>query len=280
MGKLQPSYQQRLFNDEELGLPMHDRIVRWVDLRLKNDPSVFLEALNLPHQRDDLGACLGWHSEAIQNFGALSTRVVSKGPEAFLAMRAAGQKPTPPRVEISPRTWERPIKTERGATIGFVDLSVIISVSTLLLRTSTYPVHNEASLRMEVLAEALGDREGSFVYDGANVWTKGNCEKRKLDSIAIPEGYAGIFGSKDGLHFLHSAEWSIDYNGPHSFNLYVEVKTKLRSVGELMRQINLYRTHIPKGSRFIVVAPVDQLEPETREILQEQGVGVVPYMSN
>jgi hypothetical protein len=55
-------------------------------------------------------------------------------------------------------------------------------------------------------------------------------------------------------------------------SLLFEVKTEIRSCGELMRQINLYRTHETQG-RFFVVSPDDRFKPT----LASEGVGFVEY---
>lgn len=67
-----------------------------------------------------------------------------------------------------------------------------------------------------------------------------------------------------------SSEWDITGS---TRSLIVEVKTALPSLGELMRQLNLYRLAY---SDVIVVAP----DNSYAEVLAEQGILFVPYQDN
>jgi hypothetical protein len=47
MSKLKQTYQQKLFNDEELGLVEHDDIVRWTDKLVRHRPERLFDALGI-----------------------------------------------------------------------------------------------------------------------------------------------------------------------------------------------------------------------------------------
>ncbi|MBE9570352.1 MAG: hypothetical protein IMF11_06990 [Proteobacteria bacterium] len=53
--------------------------------------------------------------------------------------------------------------------------------------------------------------------------------------------------------------------------IYFEVKTEIKSLGELIRQINMYREYA--SGQFFVVSPDDQYA----EILREQRIGLIKY---
>ena len=53
---------------------------------------------------------------------------------------------------------------------------------------------------------------------------------------------------------------------------FFEVKSSIPSIGELMRQINLYRLHKPQGY-FIVVSP----DESAKEVLRSQHIHFVKY---
>lgn len=55
-------------------------------------------------------------------------------------------------------------------------------------------------------------------------------------------------------------------------NLFFEVKPEIRSLGELMRQLNHYRVYTYEG-QFFVVSPDDRF----RSTLESQGIGFVKY---
>jgi hypothetical protein len=57
----------------------------------------------------------------------------------------------------------------------------------------------------------------------------------------------------------------------HSLLFYVEIKPKVKSLGELIRQINLYRSHLKDGNWIILT---DEIEPSFIEILKSQEISV------
>lgn len=65
------------------------------------------------------------------------------------------------------------------------------------------------------------------------------------------------------------AEWGAVYSAENRIDF--EVKTEIPSLGELIRQINMYKSYGAKN--IFVVAPDDT----HREILQEQGIGFIKY---
>lgn len=66
-------------------------------------------------------------------------------------------------------------------------------------------------------------------------------------------------------------DFEIDGNGQKSFRVLVEVKSKLPTLGELMRQIQLYKTVF--NGVFVVICPND----EYAEILNEHGIYFIKY---
>ena len=65
------------------------------------------------------------------------------------------------------------------------------------------------------------------------------------------------------------------------YKVFVEAKTEVRSAGELLRQMNLYRTHLSKkNSFFLVVAPREKVPAELPTILDEQGIKFLAYNAN
>lgn len=55
----------------------------------------------------------------------------------------------------------------------------------------------------------------------------------------------------------------------------IEVKTKIPNIGELLRQINFYRTYL-SGPRWIVVSPDDRY----KDILKAQGIHFYKFQPN
>ena len=57
------------------------------------------------------------------------------------------------------------------------------------------------------------------------------------------------------------------------YEVFFEVKTRIQSVGALLRQINFYKSHKP--GNYVVVSPDDR----HRDLLASQGVGFVKAFS-
>ncbi len=62
----------------------------------------------------------------------------------------------------------------------------------------------------------------------------------------------------------------VDFSGEHQC-VYIEVKTEIPSLGELIRQIQLYKEYNP--GRYFVLAPDDSY----RDVLSEQRIGFIQY---
>lgn len=80
----------------------------------------------------------------------------------------------------------------------------------------------------------------------------------------VPQWTSGSSGSLAGFKL----EWAKDHQAPR---VLVEAKTVIPSLGELLRQINLYRTAF--SGKCVVVSPDDTFA----DILAEQGVTFIKY---
>jgi hypothetical protein len=72
------------------------------------------------------------------------------------------------------------------------------------------------------------------------------------------------------LGFKTTPSWQIIHCGTKK--VFFEVKTSIKSIGELTRQIRMYQVH-EKEARFIVVSPDDHAE----KVLKSQGIGFLKY---
>lgn len=64
-------------------------------------------------------------------------------------------------------------------------------------------------------------------------------------------------------------EWFVGHGRK---TIFLEVKTSIRSLGELIRQIRLYQNYL-KEKKFVVVSPEDQHV----DTLESQGIGFIKY---
>ena len=271
-----PTFQQRLFSDDELPLQSHDRIVRWVDQSLKENAGPILTALGIEHVRSGSN-CVGWGPGTIWadvsgHRHALASAINVEGP------RFAPSLPAPPPIEVSNIRWEPILKDERGTIIGAVDLWAYFKVPYPTLHISCSDLgYALRELEKKLISLIPSDREFLF-WDGRKTWIDRKLVENGIIERLPAEGI-GVVATKEGALFLRSASYTAKHEF-RDFSLFVEAKTKIRSVGELMRQMNLYRTTVKSGSRFLVTAPSSEWDAGTKAILNEQGLATVDYLAN
>ncbi|PKP66740.1 MAG: hypothetical protein CVT85_00635 [Alphaproteobacteria bacterium HGW-Alphaproteobacteria-7] len=280
MSKATPTYQQRLFSDEQLGLRSHDEIVRWVDQRTKFGIGTLLRALQVPHVEDEDGACRAWGSDYIDldDFQYSDDRSACR--MIRLLLRDTKPKyPRAPKVIVNPPKWELPVRGPRGGVIGFFDLAFSVKIFQPCLDIKTV---NELPITKDSLTDRLDKLFGKY---SSGIWADhriavedykewSQCPYEISDLLAIIRHRYGTIGIKD-------FSWGQYDSLAETHDVYVEAKTEVRSAGELLRQMNLYRAHTPsRGNKFLVVAPRDKVPTELEEILNEQGIYFLAYQSN
>jgi len=116
-----------------------------------------------------------------------------------------------PEINIGHIKWEKPIKTESGYNIGFIDLYLGINLTYYKLKVNKYT------------------RKKTYENDS-------------------------------------------DYH-----DYYFEVKSKLPSIGELIRQVNFYKSNLGYKDRgeFYVVAP--KTTNKIINLLKQQGINFIEY---
>jgi hypothetical protein len=278
MGSPRPTYQQRLFNDDELPLQAHDQIIRWTDLALRNRPQLILEAIGLEHQLDE-GKPVGW-SPQLHCYG----RGFSYGDSDAewtanrLAKYLAPTRPAPPPIAVESITWEPILKAEKSGILGAVDLSAVIKRAVLTL---TYDVERVSlSGTYDTLAEPLKEWNDKILCcDGRQVWISGAREKLPIRSGEIPSFLGQSVIYKGIVYRISNIRW-YESSEVEKTPLMVEAKNGIRSAGELLRQINLYRQATPTETIFLVVAPTSAWANGLPGILKEQGIAVLTYLAN
>ena len=91
----------------------------------------------------------------------------------------------------------------------------------------------------------------------------------------ILDGLEYDISSSDGLKYLTDIKELVKLNFiATQKSIYIEVKTEIKSIGELIRQINHYRTYL-KGD-YYVLCPND----ECRKILEDQNIGFISYKNS
>lgn len=280
MGKISSTYQQRLFSDEQLGSSIHDEIVRWIDLRTKSGAGTLLRALEVPHIEDLEGKCRAWGKRIIDldDFRSYEDRILVD--LIWMCLNEHLPKyPAPPEIEISHPVWEKIIAGPRGGVVGAIDLAFSIKVHRPVLHiqiTNDLPM-DESKLR-ERLNGIFGERASGvwtnrkFAIAGDQGWRSCVHELPRVLAI-IRHGYRTICIERISWEI---AEWAHDIH-----YVYAEAKTDIRSAGELLRQMNVYRGYVStRGNKFLVVAPREKVPCGVETILKEQGINFLAYRSN
>ena len=281
MSKLGKSYQQKLFDDEELALPQHDQIVRWVDLRARQTPGAILRALNIDFNEMPDGQCYGWGNAFLEPFepthGYLAHDVRSE--VAKFAWRNAPPRPPAPQITISPPIWEPIIKGERGGIAAALDLKFTVTIRKPALTISTTNIPYDTRDHFQPLLSQKTGFGHSFFYDGNRGFSAGSLSWSP-SNLALPPQYKALFAIDGSIFGVGNIEWRSHESDKEDTLVIVEAKTKIRSAGELLRQLNAYRSLIPGKRRILVVAPRSEVGLELEMILQEQGIDFLAFQSN
>ena len=270
------TFQQRLFADDELPLQAHDKIVRWADKALRENASALLRALDIPHEIAG-NSCIGWGKEIVWD-GLDGQERCFSAPLRAIARRFAPNRPEPQSIETVQVVWEPILKDERGTVLGAVDLLAALRIPYPEFDISSRELGYDSLPLMTELKSKIPDDAKFLFWDGQRVWIDGRISNIEI-SGQLPDASKGVLANKTSAQSLISAGYAKNVRHNQIY-LYIEAKTKIRSVGELMRQLNLYRSITKSGSRFLVVAPSSEWDHDTKSILREQGIATVDYLAN
>jgi hypothetical protein len=236
--------QQRLgFLDSDLKSPVHDEIMIWLD---ENVEKIINDLFFKPWPKEEL-------QKIEKDCLSLIPKVVLHRKKAITALRepifdAEPQEDTEERIALE----ETKIRNLESWT-GFSD----------------YPERP----KLQVLAKVWEDPV--FKFDGrnnANKYLIGFVDmKIKFNDYSV--GYDGFFKEQDrldktSLNIAGFPKWKIS---AHEQSIFIEVKTQIKSLGELIRQIKMYQAY--QSGNYYVVSPDDN----HRELLNQQGIGFIKY---
>lgn len=136
-------------------------------------------------------------------------------------------------IKILEKEWEFPVTSQSKSATGYVSSKNLIGFIDLRLK---------------------------FKYTSLSVSGIDFQEKEIIDKIQWKQVSKGI-DFKNGYEDFYPCEDT----------LYIEVKTEIKSLGELFRQLQTYRTYI--NGKFIVVCPDDK----EKKIIEEQGFKFLKY---
>lgn len=300
--------QTSLFSDDQLADPTHDKIMRWTQGIIKNDPDL---ALNYCRSIQSAPTCVvnflsaSRSSSPPQLEAHLGEELVGKVTKFFVESTRSAREEVPKSDPSSAESifWEVPLRdsVESKRESGWVDMRALVSsahpefrisieVHSLRIRTSrvarvlsdqlepdeTFPLSSDFSRRLGDgsrclyvsedglhLEDALLDRNSAIDKFDVSKWLEQN------ETVLIRETRDPAVICGNWLLVLHEAEW---HQVRSTQNVYFEIKTEVRSHGELIRQLRFY---VARGADpIVVVAPKAE---HLQEILSDQGFGYLEY---
>lgn len=119
-------------------------------------------------------------------------------------------------------------------------------------------VHNN----IELVLKSLSEGEKTF-----DVWY--NILEHPI--VQYVQNYQNVVGFVD----LYAAGYVIDMRNETKkhFEVYIEIKSKIASCGDLIRQINFYRNFKPGRAVWVIVCPDDRFE----DVLRRQHIYFYRY---
>jgi len=284
MGKLGKTYQQRLFDDEQLGLPEHDSIVRWADKLVRQRPGSILDLVGIRYTIDADGILRGpVDGRPVMHIAGTNcwygdTEKVIRGAAANLLHLLDPAPPLGAPVHVSQPEWEPVLKGTNGGVAGALDLRIhvtapetrrLVALSAEWLVSDRYVDHTQFEKDFRGLV---------ICCDGKRFWDVDRPDQVVLEDPALA-ARVGIAVIAKSLIVRLEQHWQVDPS-PERRTVIFEAKTEIRSVGELIRQLQVYRMLVGEKASIVVVAPAAAFKGEAREILAEQRVHTLVYQSN
>lgn len=135
----------------------------------------------------------------------------------------------------------------------------------------------------QLLTDAGFSRFTVLVGGDGQIWNPKDGERHPCPIEVSTRGYLPKFVIENqSLFRIHNLRWeckerSWDYE---TLELMCEAKTTIRTVGETLRQIKLYKSHGHRSQKWIVVAPAEAWPTGAQDIFAEQGVTPISYLCN
>lgn len=258
MAKQSANTQMELmgFCDSELTNPEHDKIIKWVDsnaedvvLRLIGDG--FIEDLRTHHQT--------WDDNFIRKEEERANRYVAG---RILSLRGLIQE-----AETEIRKISSSIRGDKLQLISRVRADAEQMKRELAVLESwdgpgPLPAYVDIIIHRRVWERPVYSKHGKYRRDIGYIDLEIEYSFPVI-TLCLPTDMVSEWDMKTG------PTWDVSTGG--RLTLCIEAKTKIKTLGELFRQINMYRSYT--DCEFAVVCP-DDAEVET---IRSQGIGFIKY---
>lgn len=256
--KAQTLQQKMGFFDEDLKKPKHDEIMLWLD---SNIETIINNLFNKPFTENEIDLIKARETEKIKSIiGALETSI--KNIE----------------VELSLSDAERAEKK-----IGFIYSS---SKEDLLKRLELLKSKKEILENFDInkpeiykkpritkiskkweLPVSNGNLHNPFTIGFIDFAASFNVPKLEFSGLGYTQSHSS---GKITYTDISVSDLRFEYTR-QSRNIYVEVKSEITSLGELIRQINQYKSYL--NGDYYVLCP----DNKYKELLKEQGINSIDY---
>ncbi|TSJ44981.1 hypothetical protein [Fluviicola chungangensis] len=244
------SLQQKLgFFDEDLKNPTHDEILKWVDLNIEK---VINDVYNLHDWNSEVVKALENHTEKIVR---KECGLYKNKKEKLLADIVTKYDPTSEKEQLA--------IVEKRLNI----LNSFNGLSNELPVRSKFKVSKkqwEFTVCNQTTNHRTGYQSSKNIIGFVDMRVEIECTKLTVNGIDFEneEVY-------DNIEWIQTEK--DEYRQPLKYDIYIEVKTKIPSLGELFRQLNTYKEFV-KGS-FLVICPDDS----EKEVIVSQGFNFYKY---
>lgn len=241
--------QQRFgFKDEDLKTPMHDEIMMWLD---KNAEKIINNLFFEPWAKEELEKKEKQYLEVIP-------KVINDRQKVLEKIR-----------ELSEWTKDSFSETEKNkGLIAFEEAK--ISKLEIWKGFSDYPEKPPLKVLRKQWEYPVSNKVEGYKY--SNKYLIGYIDMR-IDYEDYDIG-ADAFFKTEGQYdhklwdFVGDVAWKITKKERF---IFIEVKSEIKSLGELIRQLGTYREY-KRGDYYVVCA-----DDHHKDILHEQGIGFIKY---
>ena len=243
------TYQQRLgFADEDLFKPKHDDLMIWLDANIeKITEEIFSKSIVLPFIEREIANILKIGYEIIKE----KEDDINYCEEKARISKTDFENLSPFEKNID---WEERISKD-------------IRIKKALQKFLDKSVNTNDLIKAKVINKIWEFPVKQVAYSGYKNLI-GFIDLMVLLEIPYPEFY-GLKTNSNGNYFVENENnLSLKYF-KRKVEVYIEVKTEIKSLGELIRQINTYKTYLP--GYYYVLSP----DNKYKNLLKEQNIGFI-----
>lgn len=274
--------QQKLgFFDDDLKKPLHDDILKWVDSNAENVIYLVFPSL------------ISWNNDKIEELKKYCSECIEN------TKKSISQNIAKHEISINSKINEKPFYQERSNDSNnsfYKERLEKLEEEIKLLKQELKELEIEfESIDSKLQLEELPLRDKIKIID--KPWEFAvSTQSRSKTGYVSSKNIVGFIDLKITFEYTQLAVTGIDFktkqvvgnikwtqtlknidlkygdtSSHNTYTIYIEVKTKINSLGELFRQLRMYKEYI--NGDFLIVCPDDQ----ERQLIEDQGFKFLKY---